>query len=100
MSDVSIHQFLVLYTWFPLAALLLFMLLIARTYCKFSGVRTFFWWFILPIVLYGIVLVRYAGVGIVLGDLFADVVGVLASGSLIFLSILLYRIMMVKHDDA
>lgn len=99
MTDVSTHQFLVLFTWFPLAALLFFMLLIARTYSKFSGTRTYHWAFVVPIVLYGAFFVRNASIGPNMSDWIMSGVGVLAGVSLLFLSLLLYRLMMADHDE-
>lgn len=101
MSNVSLHQFLVLYTWFPLAAILLFMLLIGRFYQKFSGERTYYWLYTVPIVLFGAVIVRFASAGIILGDILGDAIAFVAGLFLLFLSILLYRLMMSsKHDSS
>lgn len=60
MSSVSLHQFLTLYSWFPLAALLLFLLFIARFYARFSGQRTYHWLYLVPMVGAGLVVVRSA----------------------------------------
>lgn len=87
MSSVSLHQFLAIYTWFPLAAIFFFMLLIARFYQKFSGERMYFWYFALPIVLFGVVSVRYAGLGELTGDAFAGVIGLGAGVVLMMLSL-------------
>ena len=56
----SLHQFLTLYSWFPLAALLLFLLLIARFYARFSGQRMYHWLYLVPMIGAGIVVVRSA----------------------------------------
>jgi hypothetical protein len=97
LNNVSLHQFLVLYTWFPLAALLLFMLLIARFYQRFSGERTFFWLYILSAILFGAMCVRYASVGIVIGDFYTDILSISAGVLLIFLSFLLRSRMLNKQ---
>jgi len=55
------HQFLVIYAWFPLASLLGMLLLVARIYQKFSGQRTYYWLFLVPVVLFGVAAVRDAG---------------------------------------
>jgi hypothetical protein len=89
LNDVSLHQFLVLYTWFPLSALLFFLLLIARFYQRFSGVRTYYWAYVLVVVLFGLMAVRDAGAGLVLGDLLTDAFSILGGGILLFLTILL-----------
>lgn len=99
MTDVSIHQFLALFTWFPLAALFLFMLLIARTFSKFSGHRTFYWAYLIPTVCYGAVLVRTASVDPTDTDWLVSGASVLAGTSLLFLSLLLYRLMMAKANE-
>ncbi|MDQ7024709.1 MAG: hypothetical protein Q9P01_09085 [Anaerolineae bacterium] len=99
MNNESLHQFLVLYTWFPLAALLFFMLLIARFYKIFSGHRTYFWYYGVVIVLFGIVAVRYASVGAVLGDTVTDIVSIIAGGLLTFLCAVLYHWMIRKNHQ-
>lgn len=97
MSSVSLHQFLVLYTWFPLAALLLFLLLIARFYEKFSGIRTYFWLYALPLVGMGAAAVRYAGIAVVFDDTLAAFLSFVAGSVLLFLSMHLYRVMLAKR---
>lgn len=99
MDTSSLHQFLTLYTWFPLAVLLAFMLLIGRFYQKFSGERTFFWLYLLTIVLFGAFFVRVASSGIVRGDLLADAISIISGGFLIFLSLLLYLRMMRTRNE-
>lgn len=94
MTPVSLHQFLVLYSWFPLAALLFFLLLIGRFYQKFSGVQTYFWVYIVAMIIYGAAVVRYAGVGIVLGDALADVLYLIGGLLLLCLVGVLYYHMM------
>jgi len=54
VTSDGISQLLTLYLWFPLAAFLFFLLLIARLYEKFSEERTHFRLFVLPIILFGI----------------------------------------------
>lgn len=99
MSNVSLHQFLVLYTWFPLAALLLITLLIARTYQKFSNIKTYFWLYIVVGILFGAMAVRYASAGLVLTDKATDILAFVAGTLLIFLSIRLYLFMMAKDPN-
>ena len=94
------HQFLVLYTWFLLSALLFCLLLIARFYQRFSGVKTYYWYYVLVMVLFGAMAVRDAGAGLVVGDLLTDAFSIFAGGILLFLSVLLYSHMtrQKKHD--
>jgi hypothetical protein len=96
VSSVSLHQFLVLYTWFPLAALLLFLLLIARFYEKFSGIRTYFWLYVLPLAGMGAAAVRYAGIPVVFNDLLAALLSFISGVVLLLLSMHLYRVMLAK----
>lgn len=98
MSNVSLHQLLVLYTWFPLAALLSFLLLIGRFYQKFSGQRTYFWFYFLCAVLFGALFVRLADIDVLQVDFLADALSIVAGSLLLFLSLLLYFRMM-KHKD-
>jgi len=80
-----------LYIWFPLAALLFLLLLIARFYEKFSGERTNFKVFALPIVLFGAATVRYASINRMAGDLWADVLMSAGGVILMVMCLLLYR---------
>ena len=98
MDSVSFHQFLVLYTWFPLIAVLLLLLLIARFYQKFSGERTYFPAYIIPIMGYGIVAVRYAGHEQITGDLPADIISLISGIILLVLCIHLYNLMMSHRN--
>lgn len=72
MAAVSITQFLILYTWFPLAFVLVFLLLIARFYQKFSSARTYYEWFAVPILLFGAATMRYASIDQLAGDVIGD----------------------------
>ena len=89
MAAVSLSQFLTLYLWFPLAFVLVFLLLIARFYQRFANERTFFVWFALPILLFGVALMRYASIGQIAGDVVGDVLmgsaGIVLMGMSIFL---------------
>lgn len=83
-----------LYLWFPLAVILVFVLLIARFYQQFSGTRTYFRLFLLPIVLFGAAAVRYASLEVVAGDVWADVLLGIGGLVLSILCIRLYWVMM------
>ena len=80
-----------LYTWFPLAALLFLLLLIARFYEKFSGEHTYFRLFSLPIVLFGAATVRYASVNRMAGDALADAMMAVGGLVLTLLCLFLFR---------
>lgn len=97
MTSFSTNQLLILYTWFALAWLLFFLLMIARFYQKFSGVRTHFRWFLAPIVLFGAAAVRYASVDRMAGDdLLGDWFSAAAGVILLVLCAILYRRMIVQ----
>lgn len=99
VGSVSLHQFLVLYSWFPLAALLLFLLLIARFYQKFSGQRMYYWFFLVPLVGFGTTAVRYASIDTATGDLLAAMGSITAGGCLLWLSLHLYRTMINRKSS-
>jgi len=86
LTIAALSQILSLYTWFPLAIILAIYLLIARFYHRFSGKRTHFWLFGLPILFYGMSFVRYASIPAVTGDPFGDVAGAIGGLILIGLS--------------
>jgi hypothetical protein len=93
VAAVSVSQFVMLYSWFVLAGVLLFLLLIARFYQRFSNESTYFRLFILPIVLFGMSTVRYASINQIAGDGFGDVLTILAGVSLVVQCIFLYHLM-------
>jgi hypothetical protein len=88
-----------LYTWFPLAILLFFLLLIGRFYQKFSGERTFFRLFSLPMFLFGSGAVRYASINRVMGDTLGDVLIGIGGGALLVLCLALYRRMSMRRGE-
>ena len=91
LETQAISQLFMLYSWFILSAVLGFVLLIARFYQRFSGERTYYRWYALPVVLYGAATVRFASIDQVAGDPVGDVLAGLAGLSLIFLIGRLYR---------
>ena len=98
MTSVSLNQFLMLYMWFPLAALLMLMLLVARFFQKFSGRHTYFRLFILVIVLFGGAMVRYASVDRITGDAPGDTMLGLGGVILAGLSLHLLRLMIFQNE--
>ena len=98
MISLSPGQFLVLYLWFPLTALLFFLLLIARFYQKFSGEQTFFRLFLLPVTLFGAAAVRYASLDQVTGDGVGDALYALGGIVLLALCAVLYRRMVLQQE--
>lgn len=93
MGTVSVSQFLMLYAWFPLALLLVFLLLIARFYERFASERTFFGFFAFPILFFGIATMRYASLNRIAGDPLADVLMAVGGIMLITLCFFLYLLM-------
>ena len=91
MTALSLNQFLMLYIWFPLAAALFLLLLIARFYEKFSGEQTLFRFFVLPIVFFGIASVRYASINRMAGDTAGDLLMAVGGIILAALCAFLYR---------
>ncbi|MEZ4670529.1 MAG: hypothetical protein R3E39_21690 [Anaerolineae bacterium] len=88
MAAVSVTQFLTLYTWFPLAFVLVFLLLIARFYQRFSSTRTYYEWFALPLFLFGAAAMRYSSVDQLAGDWIGDVL--LGGGGIMLLALSLF----------
>lgn len=90
MNPAAFSQLLTLYTWFLLAAFIGFLLMIARFYQRFSGEKTYYWLFGVPIILLGADAVRQTRLQVV-----NDTVGLLLSAAagvlLIGLCALLYR---------
>ena len=97
MNLHPLNQFLILYGWFPLAILLLFLLFIARFYEKFSGERTHFRLFILPILLFAAAAVRYAGLRQVFDNTLGDLLTALGGSILLILCLSLYRRMILRQ---
>ena len=88
-----------LYTWFLLTAILLFALLIARYYQYHSRIPTHFQLFIVPVVLFGFVAVRYANIRQVAGDPIADIASAVGGVFLSGLCLVLYRRMLHSTGD-
>ncbi len=90
---ISVHQFLTIYAWFGLGALLLQLMLIARFYERLSGKRTYYRFFAVPVLAFTAATVRQAQLDQVAGDAWADL-GLFVGGvSLGALCIHVYRLM-------
>jgi hypothetical protein len=92
LAGISVAQLLMIYALFLLAFLLVFLLLIARFYQRFASERTYFQLFSIPMVLFGIGLIRYASLDRIAGDTLADVLIGAAGLMLTYLSVLLYHL--------
>ncbi|NWG18364.1 MAG: hypothetical protein HXY41_17205 [Chloroflexi bacterium] len=93
MGAVSLSQFLTLFGWFPVAIMLVFLLLIARFYQRFAGEKTSYELFAIPIVLFGAASVRYSSIDRVAGDTLGDLLLAAGGIALIVLCVSLYRLM-------
>ncbi len=91
MTPDALSQLLILYGWFLLAALILFLLLIARFYQRFSNESTHFRLFLLPVLLFGAGAVRQTSVNAPGTDALASVMIGVGGAILALLSLLLYR---------
>ena len=88
MSADAFGQLIILYGWFLLVGLIVFLMLIARFYQRFSGEKTHFRLYLIPILLFGAQAVRQTNfVHDALGNVLAALAGVILLG----LSLLLYR---------
>jgi len=99
VTAITPNQILLLYLWFPLAMVIAIMLLIARFYQKFSGDRTLYKLYLIPLVLFGFSVVRYASIDHILGDWLGDLLSGVAGIALIGLCVLLYHLMTVGRDN-
>jgi hypothetical protein len=95
--SLSLNQFFMLFMWFPLTALLLLLMLIARFFERFSGQTTYYKWIIVPVVLFGFGFVRYASIQSIAGDALGDILLGMAGLSLLLLSSRLYWLMIVNR---
>ncbi len=81
---VSINQFLFLASWFAFAGVVFILALIARFYENLSGKQTYYRFFVVPVLTFGVAIARYVSVGQWtgdwLGDLLSTITGILLSG--------------------
>jgi hypothetical protein len=79
-------KLVILYGWFLLVGLIVFLMLIARFYQRFSGETTHFRLYLIPIVLFGIRAVRQTYFQRdPLGDILAASAGLVLIGLVVFL---------------
>jgi hypothetical protein len=93
MESVSAHQFLTIFVWFALTALIFLMALIARFYERLSGKHTYYQFFGVPIVAFAGATVRLVGVDQVVGDVWADAFLLVGGMALAALCLHVYRLM-------
>lgn len=85
-----------LYVWFPLALLLVFLLLIARFYERFASERTFFSLFAFPILFFGVAIMRYASLNRIAGDPLADVL--MAAGGIMLMALCSFLYLLMTRN--
>ncbi|HEX3050147.1 MAG TPA: hypothetical protein VHP83_05785 [Aggregatilineaceae bacterium] len=91
MGQLSLHQFLTIFSWFGLATLIFFMALIARFYERLSGQRTYYQLFIGPMLAFTVATVRFASLDEITGDDWGDGALLIAGLILAALCIHIYR---------
>ena len=94
MNAISVSLILILVSWFALAILVFILALIARFYEQFTQQRTYYGWYIAPVLLLGIASARYASHSHRAGDWIADTCVFLGRSILIGLCYHFYRCMM------
>lgn len=99
MTIIALNQFLALFSWFVLAALMLFLLLIARFYEKFSGEPMYFRLFVAPLALFSVATVRYADLNRITQDALADTAMIIGGVMLIGLSVWMFWRMIYRKDN-
>lgn len=99
MDPQLVSRFLILYNWFLTAALLIFLMLIARMFERFSGFRTYFRWFLLPVIFFGAAAVRYSSIKQIAADLSADALMAAGGIALLWLCVRLFQRMIQKLEQ-
>jgi hypothetical protein len=93
MNSVSAHQFLAIFTWFGLSALVFLMALVARFYERLSRQRTYYQLFTVPIIAFAGATIRLVQSDQFVGDLGADACWLIGGLSLAALCLHVYRLM-------
>lgn len=93
MDSPSIHQFLTIYTWFGLAALLFLIALIARKYEQLSKERTYYQLFVLPVIAFAVAAVQQTHRDRVVGDALGDVMMLIGGVMLAAVCVHMYHLM-------
>jgi hypothetical protein len=100
VQSQALTDFLILYTWFLLVALLAITFFIARFYQKFSGNRTYYRWFIAPALLFGVATVREASMGVAVYEPLAGLLAAVGGLLLTALALRLYWLMILRKPES
>ncbi|MBN2305305.1 MAG: hypothetical protein JXQ72_12540 [Anaerolineae bacterium] len=93
MDKLSLHQLLNIYVWFGLGIILFLLALIARFYERLSTQRTYYQWFVVPLLALAIATVRFSQLDRVTGDPLGDLCLFVAGITLAALCYHVYRLM-------
>ncbi|MFN8564119.1 MAG: hypothetical protein U0703_21445 [Anaerolineae bacterium] len=88
MKADAFNQLIILYGWFLLVGLMLFLMLIARFYQRFAGEKTYYQLFLIPMMLFGVQVVRRTNYA---ADTLGNASAALGGIVLLALSLYLYR---------
>ncbi|MCC6801640.1 MAG: hypothetical protein IT319_02050 [Anaerolineae bacterium] len=88
MKADAFNQLIILFGWFLLVGLILFLMLIARFYQRFAGEKTYYQLFLIPMMLFGVQVVRRTNFS---HDPFGNLSAALGGVMLLALSLFLYR---------
>ena len=98
MDWIIINQFLLVTMWFALAGLIFLLALIARFYEGQTKVPTYYRYYIIPVITYGIGTARYASISQWGGDLVGDALMSISGMFLLFQCYFLYRQMTTSNS--
>lgn len=93
MGSITVHQFMTLYIWLGVSALLVLLALIARFYERLSGERTHYFYFALAIVLLAGASMRQIARDQLTGDALADLLAAAGGVMMGALCLHIYRLM-------
>ncbi|PJF39217.1 MAG: hypothetical protein CUN55_14995 [Phototrophicales bacterium] len=93
METITISQVALLVFWFALALMIFIVALIARFYEANTQQKTYYRWYVFPVVLFGLSSIRYVSLDKWGHDLIADSLTFLSGLYLLGLSLRLYHCM-------
>ena len=96
-DTVSLSQFLFIASWFAFAGVAFILALIARFYENLSGTETYYRFYGIPVLTFGLAIARYASVGRWTGDWFGDLLTTITGIILTGLCYVLYSRMTARR---